>query len=136
MLFRTSLTVGDDRRAQVTGMASDALSSIRSVEYRVDDAKWRSMPLAALDASFTDLAVATDPLDPGEHKVEVRAFDAAGNHATDSVSVTVEESEAEETTEEAAEPEEAAGDEGAPETAAEQGPSTEEMPAAVPQDSE
>ncbi len=117
-------------------MATDALSSVRSVEYRVDDGKWRSVPLAALDGSLTDLAIVTDPLEPGDHKLEVRAFDAAGNHAADSVSVTVEKGEAEETTGERAEAkaeEPAGGEEAAAEPAAEQERADEEASRAVPE---
>ena len=89
MLFRTSVSVGEDRRVQATGMASDATSPIRSVEYRVDEGEWSSLPLPAIEASLTDFSVATDALAVGEHTLEVRAFDGAGNLATDSVQVTV-----------------------------------------------
>ena len=46
---------------------------------------------AAVAGSVTDIAIRTEALEGGEHKLVVRAFDAAGNEADDSVSVTVEE---------------------------------------------
>jgi len=103
MLFRTSVSVGEDRRVQATGMASDATSPVRSVEYRVDEGEWSSLPLPAIEASLTDFSVATDALAVGEHKIEVRAFDGAGNLATDSVQVTVAEGTSEATVDSAGE---------------------------------
>jgi hypothetical protein len=111
-LLPSSLAVDDEGRAEVKGWAYDALSPLRSVEHRVDDEKWRSLPLAAIEGSSTDVSVVTDMLDVGSHTLEVRAFDAAGNLATDSIPVTVEKS-AKETVEETAEAEtEAAAEEG------------------------
>jgi outer membrane protein assembly factor BamB len=90
VLFRSSLAVSDEGSAEITGMASDALSPLRSIEYRVDEGQWRSLPLAAVETRLTDIAIATDPLDAGSHRVEARVFDSPGNLAADSVSVTVE----------------------------------------------
>jgi sugar lactone lactonase YvrE len=89
MLLRSSLTVGEDKRVQVKGLATDNLSPIRSVEYRADTGDWRSLPLPAIDSMTTDYAIATNPLPAGKHNLEVRAFDAAGNMASDKVQATV-----------------------------------------------
>ena len=89
MLLRSSLAVGEDRRAQVSGMATDKLSPIKSVEYRVDDGEWQSLPLAAVDALTTAAAISTDVLAPGKHAIEARAFDAAGNVGSDKIEVEV-----------------------------------------------
>lgn len=88
-IFRSSAVVSDDRCARVSGIASDKLSPLRSIEYRVDTGEWRSLPLVGIDVQASDFSVATDPLDPGERTIQVRAFDAAGNVATDQVKVTV-----------------------------------------------
>jgi len=90
LLLRSSLTVGDDSRVQVKGVATDQLSSLRSIEYRVDNAAdWRSLPLPAVDSLVTEFAVTTKPLPPGPHTVEVRGFDAAGNLGSDKVQAKV-----------------------------------------------
>ncbi len=90
MIFTTSVSVTEDKRAQLKGMATDASSAIRSVEYRVDDGSWQSLPLPMVESSLVDFAVASDVLSAGKHKVEVRAFDAAGNSASDQAEVKVE----------------------------------------------
>lgn len=90
LLFGRSLRVDEERRAHLTGMASDSVSPIRSIEYRVGDEEWSSLPVAAVETSVTDLAVHSEQLEAGEHALEVRAFDAAGNHASKSVTVSVE----------------------------------------------
>jgi hypothetical protein len=90
LLFRNSLAVDDERRGQVTGIASDESSPIRSVEYRVGDGDWRSLPLTAVESMMSEVSITTDALDPGTHTLEVRTFDAAGNLATDNVELTVE----------------------------------------------
>ena len=115
LLFRSSLSVDDERRAAVTGMATDELSPLRSVEYRVGDGEWESVPLSAVESPLTSIEIRTDPLEGGEHMLEVRAFDAAGNLATDSVEVTVEAPEGAEAPEaEAAEQPEAEDESAAP----------------------
>ena len=96
LLFRSSLSVDDERRAAVTGMATDELSPLRSVEYRIGDGEWESAPLSAVEGSLTSVEIRTDPLDGGEHTLEVRAFDSAGNLSSDSVEVTIEAPEGEE----------------------------------------
>jgi len=96
LLFRSSLRVDDERRAALTGMATDELSPLRSVEYHIGDGEWESAPLSAVEGSLTAIDIRTDPLEGGKHALEVRVFDAAGNLATDSVEVTVEAPEGEE----------------------------------------
>ena len=108
-LLKSSLVVGEDRRAVVAGWARDALSPIQSVEYRVDEGNWKSVALGSVESSLAgayvaDLSVSTEVLKAGSHSLQVRAFDAAGNLATDSLPVKVEkgEKEAAEEAEEAA----------------------------------
>ena len=91
LLFRSTISVGEDRRARVGGMVSDKLSPIRSVEYRVGSGPWRSVAITAIETLVSDLSVVTEELKAGRHTVEVRAFDAAGNMASDKVEVKVEE---------------------------------------------
>ncbi len=124
LLFRSSVKVDEERRASLTGMVTDELSPIQSIEYRVGDGEWESVRMSFVESATAETAIETEPLDAGEHTIEVRAFDAAGNLATDSVEVTVEadeeeeveeeeepDEEAEEGEDEEAEEEEAAGEE-------------------------
>ena len=43
-----------------------------------------------IESSLVDFAVTSEALSAGKHKVEVRAFDAAGNTASDQTEVKVE----------------------------------------------
>ncbi len=109
LVFKSSLEVGEDKRARYRGVASDTLSPIVSVEYRVDEGEWRTLPYAAIDSLSTDFAVFTDPLAVGARKLELLAFDAAGNVGTEKAEVTVAGPKAEEKP--AAKPEEKKGEE-------------------------
>ena len=68
-------------RITLTGTAIDEVSSIVGVEYRIDGDKW--LPAMALDVAFDSKAEVytfiTPMLAEGDHSVEVRATDAAGN---------------------------------------------------------
>ena len=89
LIFRSSVSVTAAGTTTLTGMAQDVTSPIRGVEYRVDDGEWRSVPLSAVETAIAAFEVTTDALDAGEHVLEARAFDAAGNVGTDKVTVTV-----------------------------------------------
>jgi sugar lactone lactonase YvrE len=108
-IFRSFVSVGVDRRGQLKGWASDKLSPLRSVEYRVDEGEWTSLPLVGIEGLWTSFSVTTDALEPGDHTIEVRAFDAAGNQGTDKAEVTAAETKSEAA--EAAEPTKAAAEE-------------------------
>ena len=62
----------------VHGTASDALSSIASVELRVDAGDWSALAVSSGDA-YTSTALAMADAD---HQAELRAHDGAGNVAT------------------------------------------------------
>jgi hypothetical protein len=89
MLFKSSLAVDEQRRATVSAMATDKVSPIQSVEYQVDDGEWRSLPIGVVESTIAAVTVVTDPLEAGKHKLTLRAFDAAGNVATESTDVKV-----------------------------------------------
>jgi sugar lactone lactonase YvrE len=135
-LFSASVTISSDRRATVTGLVSDKLTPITSVEYRVDDGEWQSIPFHLRDSLTTDFSITTDPLSAGERKIEVHAFDAAGNVATDKVTPKVHDGAAAPAKAEekppGAEPAAAAetGEETEAEPAADEGPAADEEPAA------
>lgn len=89
ILFRSSVSVGEGRRVRISGLARDALSPLRSAEYRVGEGPWESVGLSAIESPVVSFDIETEPLDPGEYRVQARLFDAAGNRATDEVKVTV-----------------------------------------------
>ena len=89
LIFRSSVSVTEAGTATLTGMAQDTTSPIRSIEYRVGDGEWQSVALFAVETSVAAFAITTDALDAGEHVLEARAFDAAGNVGTDKVTVKV-----------------------------------------------
>ena len=64
-----------------TGTATDASSSISSVEYRVDDGDWTAATASdgAFDSLAEDYTFTTASLGDGEHTVDVRATDSAAN---------------------------------------------------------
>jgi hypothetical protein len=89
LLFKSSLAVDGQRRAAVSAMATDKASAIQSVEYQVDSGEWRSAPIGAVESMIASVTIVTDPLEPGTRKLTVRAFDSAGNLATESIDVQV-----------------------------------------------
>jgi len=89
MIFKSSIAVDEQRRATVSAMATDKVSPIQSVEYQVDDGEWRSLPIGVVESAIAVVTVVTDPLDAGKRKLTLRAFDAAGNVATESTDVEV-----------------------------------------------
>ncbi|UCH36343.1 MAG: hypothetical protein JSV65_08315 [Armatimonadota bacterium] len=89
--LRHTVSVTPEKRATFRGAASDKLSPIRGVDYRVDDGKWRAAAVEGLvGTQQVSFAVETDELSAGEHTIHVRAFDQAGNDAKDEIRVTVE----------------------------------------------
>jgi len=78
----------------LTGTATDE-SNISTVEYRVDDGSWTAATASdgAFDSPGEDYAFTTATLSDGEHTVDVRATDSAGNttaeadYASDSFTV-------------------------------------------------
>ncbi len=86
----------DDNTPTFTGWATDPLTNITSVEYKVDDGSWTAA--TAVDGSFTNAlneqyTFTTPTLADGAHTVYVRATDSANNttaeadYASDSFTV-------------------------------------------------
>ena len=85
-------TLGEGKGAYVlTGVVTDSVGTIVSVEYCVDGGAWQAAPfeLDPQDSSRADYSIEVE-LEPGDHAVEVRATDDAGNVITaDFASFTV-----------------------------------------------
>ncbi len=128
-LFRTSLVVGEDKRATLSGLVMDTLSPIRSVEYQLGSKEWIPVPITWVESTMAEVAITTDPLEAGT-RLTVRAFDAAGNVASDSVEVEVKATPAAETKPEAAAEEKPAAAPQPEAAAAAEKPATEPAPSA------
>ncbi len=99
LVLRHTVVVDAKGKVTLRGVAADELSPLQGVDYRVDDGAWRAAAvegerIGKRQVSFT---VETDELGqkagihpPGERRVQVRAFDQAGNSAEDEVRVKVE----------------------------------------------
>ena len=70
-----------DNTPTFTGTATDSLSSISSVEYKVDSGSWTAASASdgAFDSASEDYTFTTAALDDGAHTVYVRATDTATN---------------------------------------------------------
>jgi len=80
------------RQVEITGIASDKLSPVTQVSFQIDSAtNWQ--PAAASDTIFDSplegFSAITKALDPGSHRVVIRATDDQGNNAYASVLVKV-----------------------------------------------
>ena len=91
LLLRQSVMVETDGRVTAQGAASDKLGAVRGVDWRVDSGGWSSAAFAGqvIEASQVGFSLTTGKLPAGKHSLEVRAFDRAGNVATDKVDLTV-----------------------------------------------
>ncbi len=89
LLATKTMTVGADHRVTLSGVVTDKLTPIVSVEYRIDDGDWHSLPFSTVDSPMTDFAFTTDPLTLGDHRLEVHAFNAAQNVTTEKTGVSV-----------------------------------------------
>jgi len=90
--FKKTMTVQADKTARLEGVAYHELVEIAGVQYKVGSDDWAAA--AATDGIFDSLiepfAITTQPLTSGEHTVEVKAIDEAGNSATTKLTVKVE----------------------------------------------
>jgi hypothetical protein len=75
----------------VSGVAEDALSPIKMLEMSVDGREWsRVFPQDGIpDSPREPFASPVPELDPGEHIVQIRVFDLAGNPGSGRVTVRV-----------------------------------------------
>jgi len=84
--------IGEDRRATTTGLVSSELVRIVGVDYKLDAAEWMATePVDGMfDSPTEEFRITTDELTKGEHQMEVKAVDAAGNSAVEKLKVKVE----------------------------------------------
>ncbi len=89
VLSTQSMTVAAEHQVKLSGVVTDKLTPIVSVEYRIDDGDWHSVPFAVVDSPVTDFVFTTEALALGDHRIEVHAFDAANNVTTEKAGVSI-----------------------------------------------
>ncbi|MEP6756714.1 MAG: hypothetical protein ABJA67_14505 [Chthonomonadales bacterium] len=74
----------------ITGYAMQTMVNVTSVQVRVDSGDWLSAAPAngPFDRSLVGFKFTTQKLTAGEHKVEVKAFNSAGNSEVETIKVT------------------------------------------------
>lgn len=82
--FNVSVTDNDSAAPKITFESSDELSGIDHYEVRVDEAEW-----TAIDKALAGNPYAITGLSNGEHEIQIRAVDMAGNTATASTTIRV-----------------------------------------------
>jgi len=74
----------EQKKVSGRAVALDDVSAIVSAEFRVDGGEWQAATAqdSIFDSRWEDIIFETDPLTEGEHSIELRTRDAAGNTAT------------------------------------------------------
>jgi len=95
--LRSSVAV-EGGRVTFRGAVSDEMSPLSGVDYRADDGKWRAATISdgLVGTQEVLFSVQTESLAAGDHTLQVRAFDQAGNSGQDEIKAKVEAATAEE----------------------------------------
>jgi len=90
--FKKTLTVQADKSVRVEGVAYHDMVGIAGVQYKVASEDWAAAAPSdgIFDTPFETFVITTRPLPKGNHKLDVKAIDQAGNAATTKVKVKVE----------------------------------------------
>jgi hypothetical protein len=90
--FKKTLTVLADKSVRVEGVAYTELAGLAGVQYKTGADDWASAAAAdgIFDSAFETFTLTTLPLSKGEHAIEVKAIDQAGNSATIKVTAKIE----------------------------------------------
>lgn len=90
--FQKTVTVKADKSVRLEGFASHETVGIAGVQFKVGANDWASA-LATdgiFDSTFEAFIINTQPLPAGQHTIEVKAIDQAGNASTVTVNAKVE----------------------------------------------
>lgn len=90
--FRKTITIQADSSARIEGAAYHDFIGLAGVQYRVGTGDWAAAASTdgIFDSKFESFVITTHALPKGNHTVEVKAVDQAGNAATTKVPVKVE----------------------------------------------
>lgn len=83
-LFKSSVRRKDGGEIVLEGLATSKRLSVTTVSFRVDSGDWYAAEPkdGVFDSPEELFAITTDPLDDGNHTIEVKVTDAAGNSST------------------------------------------------------
>jgi hypothetical protein len=89
MTFSRRQVIAADRTVHIEGIAEQKLISITAVQYRTDTGDWTAATPndGMFDSNTEGFSFTTDPLSKGEHNIEIKAFDQAGNTSSTKVKV-------------------------------------------------
>ncbi len=92
VVFKKTLTVQADKSVSVEGFARQDLVGVAGVQYRIGSDDWASAAASdgIFDSGFEAFTITTQPLGEGEHTIEVKAINQAGNSATTEVTAKIE----------------------------------------------
>jgi hypothetical protein len=89
--YKSSAKQNGDGSYALEGVATSKKLTIAAISYRVDNGDWAAA--AAEDGLFDSpeepFTITTDALSAGNHTIEIRATDSAGNSSTEKIPVTV-----------------------------------------------
>ncbi|MHB0999501.1 MAG: SpoIVB peptidase S55 domain-containing protein [Armatimonadota bacterium] len=91
-VFKKSMTVQADKSVKIDGAAYQDLAAVTGIQYKVDSGDWTAaVPSDGIyDTVFEAFSIVTQPLDTGDHAIEIKAIDQAGGSATSKIPVKVE----------------------------------------------
>lgn len=74
-----------DSTPQFTGTATDSMTNISTIQYRIDSGEW--IAISAIDGTYDEKTeefnYSTSTLSEGSHTIYLRAFDSSGNTTTE-----------------------------------------------------
>jgi len=93
VIFKKSVAARADKSVFLQGVAFHSLMNIAGVQYRIDSCvDWAAAAAddGLYDSPFEAFTITTQPMDKGEHTIEIKAIDQAGNSATTKQTVKIE----------------------------------------------
>ena len=90
-VFDETITVGGDNSASAEGFASHEMVAVVGVQFRVDGGDWAAAAASdgIFDTGSEPFIITTEVLTKGDHKIDVKAIDEAGNTTETKFTVTV-----------------------------------------------
>lgn len=91
VLLKKASSILPDKTAHVEGIAFQKTVGISCVQYRIDSGDWTAAAPGdgIYDSGFETFSLTTPALTAGDHTIEVKAFDQAGNTASGNIKLTV-----------------------------------------------
>jgi sugar lactone lactonase YvrE len=90
-VMTSDLSYTPEKQAVVVGLSRSHRISLKGAQYRVDDGDWNAIDAAdgIWDSAMEPWRITTESLKPGEHTLQVKTVDAAGNAAISQANLVV-----------------------------------------------